>query len=235
MGIACETPSNGSVGTSMRRSGSTGRSMPAIAATSRAQAPAAFTMVLALTGPREVSSSKPFVPPRRISVTSVERHSFRAAFAGDGSEADHHAVGIDKAVGRAEAAAQYVIGAQLRHALNDLVARHHADLVQPERLLQRLIGPQIFEMCRLGRHEHDIPADDTRRAGPAALRTRRRKEWSTATSECWAWSRTARALRPCFCPSILYPGATHARRSVRRGNLLLSDARRCLRLRFRRR
>ena len=57
IGISCETSANGSVGISMRRIGSTGRSMPAIAATPRAHAPAALTTTGVLTGPRDVSTS----------------------------------------------------------------------------------------------------------------------------------------------------------------------------------
>ena len=51
-----------------------------------------------------------------MAVTSVERHSVAPCSQARSSESDHHAIGIDEAIGRTEAAAEHIVGAQLRHA-----------------------------------------------------------------------------------------------------------------------
>ena len=154
MGISCETPSKGSVGNQhaahrLDRQLDSGQRTRLCAA----HAPAALTTTGVLTGPRVVSTPLMPEPSRWMAVTSVERHSVAPCSHARSREADHHAVGIDEAVGGAEAAAQNVVGAQLRNRGDDVVARDHARLRQSQRFLQRLVGLQIVEVRLLGGDE----------------------------------------------------------------------------------
>ena len=170
MGIACETPSNGSVGNQhaaqrfdrqvdagerrdLRRPRSGGVDDDPSADRAARGLDSGNARAVALNG-RDLGRAP----------------DLRAALSCASGEADHHAVGIDEAVGGAEAAAQDVVGTQLRHAGDDVVAGDHAALVQSERILQRLVGPQIVEMRRLGGDEQVSLRTVVRRAGRAARR-----------------------------------------------------------------
>src|SRR5215469_8155959 len=133
IGISCETPSKGSVGTSWRRSGSTGRSTPARAATRAARAPRRLDADNFVCGSLN-SSYFCGTPHPRSSLNCARR------------ETRHHAVWIDEAIRRAEATTQYVVGTKLRHPRDDVVVRDHLGLLQTKRVLQRLVFPQVVEM-----------------------------------------------------------------------------------------
>src|SRR5215470_287285 len=75
IGAVCGNWSKGSVGTSIRRRGSTGRSMPTILATLAAQAPAQFTIVRVEIVSRVVMTSKA-LPLRLMLVTGALFHNF---------------------------------------------------------------------------------------------------------------------------------------------------------------
>ncbi len=86
-------------------------------------------------------------------MTSVERQTSGSALGCASREADHHAVGIDEAVGGTEAAAENVVGAKLRDAGDDVVAGDHVRLRQAERVLQGLIGLEVVEVFLCGGDE----------------------------------------------------------------------------------
>ena len=76
-----------------------------------------------------------------------------AVIGGPGHEANHGAVGIDETVGRAEAAAEDVIGAELREQAADLVAGDEAHVLQSHRNLLFEIGAQVGQVFFAGRAE----------------------------------------------------------------------------------
>src|SRR5664279_450544 len=77
----------------------------------------------------------------------------RSALSCASGEPNHHAVRIDESIGGTEAAAENVSRKKLRDAGLDGVAVHHVRLLEAERVLQNLVGAQVFQVRRNGGDE----------------------------------------------------------------------------------
>src|SRR5580692_8140177 len=78
---------------------------------------------------------------------------FGAALDSARHEAVHHAFGVDKTVGGAEAATNNVVGAELRENFADVFSGNQPDLFHAQTLLQSTVLAQIFQVPLVSGHE----------------------------------------------------------------------------------
>ena len=202
---------NGSVSATCRRSGVTGMSTPAIAATFPAHAPAAFTTAPAPTSPRV----RLHAPPRAVADADaahggavLEAH----AQASRGLRvAAQHLQRADEAVRRAVDAAHQPLRRDRGVDPQRLVHRHPPRLVHAQRALHGLRFQQRRKLLLALRRERGSRRDGSRGPRPPRRRSAAASRARAATGGRWAQTRTGSESRrsPCRC----FPAPHRARAS----------------------